>query len=252
MTATDISFSDPEEIEPQQPKVVERYRAQEFSTSYRLQVLIGRFADRAATAGVVALTILPFMLLGVLFVDVPARIFDGWAAMEGLRPSQWLSRGDLFMAVSIFMLTLMTRRHGGQVAVQALSLAWIAVVGLSILMLIYLAPQLEAGDLPNGRYTLGFISGWYAAAFVAVSVYDLTRGSRWWRPPFLAIGAGLATQSVIYFFVVFAATGAPWIWWLGANLVTQLAMAGLFTLAYRFLRGRFRPRAGRASGYGGL
>ncbi|WP_370338781.1 hypothetical protein [Parvularcula marina] len=253
MTATDFTIDDTSDSEgaKSSPRVVERYRAQELTTGYRLQMLFGRVADRVVSAAGVALLFLPFLIGGLLLADIPAKLFDGWTSVESLKPSQWLSRGDLFFTAGIFLLVLLTRRHGGRVAHQALALAWTAAIILTLLMLIYLAPTLQQSDFPNGRYMLGLVSGWYAGAHVAVAIYDLTRGSRWWRPPFLALAGGLGVQSMIYFFVVYAATGAPWVYWMGTNFMLQLVMSVVFVGLYRTLRHSFRPRSGRVSGYGG-
>lgn len=251
MSTTYLMIDETPETGEETPRVVERYRAQEITTSYRLKLLAGRMADRAVSAGAVAFVLLPFLILGLLFADIPATLFDSWTGKPSLKPSQWLSRGDLFFTIGVFLLVLMARRHGGQIAHQALALAWITTIALTLLMLIYLAPQLGPGELPGGRYMLGLITSWYAAAWVAVAIYDLTRGSRWWRPPFVSLAAGLGLQSFLYMLIVYAAAGVPWLYWAGTNFVLQLVMTLVFVGLYRVLRHRFRPRSGRISGYGG-
>lgn len=235
----------------ERPDVIEHYRAEELTTFYRLKRLANRVVESALTSVLLGLLLYPVLVLGALTVDLPATLFDGWTSREVMRPSQWLSRGDLFMSFSVFMVILMTRRHGGQVASQALGLGWILLILSSVGLLLYVAPTLGPGELAYGRFTIGFVAGWYGGAWVAIRVYDLTRGSEWWRPPFLSLAAAFLTQSLVTIPITYAGSGLPWTWWLGGNVVIQVFLTVVYVSAYRLLRQRFRPRSTSVTAFGG-
>lgn len=233
------------------PDVIEHYRAEEVTLLFRLKRLAARAAGSALTSALLALIIFPLLVLGIITINLPATLFDGWTSNPGLRPSLWLSRGDLVLGATLLVLILMTRRHGGAIAARALGFAWILLLFVTVIFLLYRAPELTAGDFPNGRVVIGLVAGWYGAGWIAIRVYDLTRGSRWYRPPFLALMCGFVFQSLVTLPVTYVGTGLPWNWWLGANVVIQTCLTVIYVAVYRLLRVRFHPRATSVTGYGG-
>lgn len=233
------------------PDVIEHYRAEEVTLLYRLKRLAARAAGSALTSALLALILFPIICFGIITIDLPATLFDGWSSNPALKPSQWLSRGDLILSFSFLVLILMTRRYGGAVTARALGFAWIIMLLTTVILLLYKAPELTAADLPNGRFLIGLVAGWYGGAWLAIRVYDLTRGSRWYRPPFLALGCGFVCQSLVTIPVTYAGTGLPWTWWLGANVVIQVFLTVVYVSLYRLLRARFHPKASSVTGYGG-
>lgn len=226
---------------------VESRRTHEISVVYRLKLLVKRLWQKVIVATSVSLLLLPFLALGVLFADVPVKAFDGWTDVQSLKPGLWLSWGHLFMVMAVFVTVLAARRHGGQAALQALGVAWLLVVMLSVGMLIFLAPSLLPGDQPSGVFVLGFVASWYLSANIAVGIYDITRGSRWWRPPLLAMGFGLTTQALVYFPVVYGAAGGAWPWWMLATIVLyvflSIGLVGIYQIGRKYLK----PKQGRGS-----
>lgn len=210
----------------------------------RLEQRVGAFADHTLTVSTATAWILPLLVLAALTVDIPARLFDGLATIPSLKPSIWISRGDIAASLSVFACIVLTRRFGGRVVWHALVSSWTIVAALAVLMFLYLAPRLIPGDLPGWRFVIGFSGGWFLAGATAIGSYSVLRGGRWWRAPFVAALLGFAVFTLVYFPVVYAGSGVPWLYWLFANLVLQAMAAILFLLVYAGLRRRIRPGAG--------
>lgn len=244
--ATDGDRSDSLASSPRRggPTVTERFNQRDTSSRYQLERTIGRLADETLTVIAAAAWLLPFVVLSVLTVDLPARLFDGWITAPALRPSLWLSRGDIFAWLGLVTAILVTRRFGGRIAALSLIVSWSVVFVLAVLMFLYLAPRLAPEDLPGWRFTAGFVGSWYAGAWIAINLYDLLRGGRWWRAPLLAAVFGSITQSVVSFPLLFAGKDLPWGYWLVVNILLQTTLALLFLLPYHGLRRRIRPRPG--------
>ncbi len=226
------------------PAAVERHRAHEQTIAYRFRVFVGHFADRALVITGLSLVLLPLYILGVLALDLPFTWFDGWAAPDGLKPSAWMSRGDIAFIISVCAMIIMTRRYGARLVGQAQGASWLALTGVSALMLLYLAPQLTAADFPSGRYVIGFVVSWYVAGQIAIYLYQMTRGGRWWRAPLLGAMVGLISQSLIFFPIAMSASISAWPLLFVADLTLKAVIAAVFLGVYRLTRRRVRPRPG--------
>ncbi|WOI54530.1 hypothetical protein [Parvularcula sp. LCG005] len=226
------------------PVTVERYRAEEVTAGYRFRQLAGRLADQVLAALGLSLILAPMLLIAALTLDLPLHLFDRFATVQSIRPSLWTSRGEFVLTISLFVMLAMGRRYGATIVGRAQNLSWLVLVVVSSLILLILAPQLTAADMPSGRYMLGVMLGWYAGPLAAIHVYDLTRGSRWWRAPLLACLTGFAVQTAFYFPITYAGTGAPWGLWWAADLVLKTGLSLIFLGVYRSLRRRLKPRTG--------
>ncbi len=192
-----------------------------------------------------SLILVPLTLVSLLLLDVPFRVFDVFVGnSSALAISNWLSRGDIFLCSTFFFLMLVTRSHGSVFAGRLVGLSWLLCAVFVGVMLIYLAPQLAPDDMPNRRFLTGFLVSWYLGQLMAVYVYDYTRGGNWWRAPLYGGVFGFAVQSGIYFPVVYAETGAPWITWMILDFAMKSVFCVLFLPIYYSMRRVFRPYLG--------
>ena len=148
------------------------------------------------------------------------------------------------MAMTIPFLMLMTRRRGEGVVGPALLLAWLLATLCWAILLFAMSPQLESGDFPSQRFFWGYFGSWFVGQFVAVGIYDVTRGGRWWRAPFYASTIGFATQTAIYFPVLYWAKPVPWLAWAVQSMGLKVALAIGLLLVYGLLRRTIRPWLG--------
>ena len=84
--------------------------------------------------------------------------------------------------------------------------------------------------------------------YVAVSVYDVTRGGgRWWRAPLLAALIGFGVHAAVYFPSAYWSSGAPWFFWMVADYAVKAAIAFAFLPVYFVMQKALRP----VGGFGG-
>lgn len=228
--------------------VVEKHRPRETALQ-RLVRQTGELAAALSRMGLLAAILTPVLLLAFLTVDLPLRVFDGLAGGDAaLRPSNWLSRGGFLMASAPLIAILFARKYGGEEASRAVTAAW-GLAALAVFAeLSYLAPALEAGDMPPARFAVVFVASAMAAQYIAVNIYDVARGGvRWWRAPLFAALGGYLVHAVIYFPGVFFGAGAPWLSWMIADIAVMALVALAFLPLYALLRKRLKPKGG----YGG-
>lgn len=224
---------------------VERRKERETALQ-RLSRKFAEFGAALARLAALAAILTPLLLASFLTVDIPIRFLDPlFGGAVGLRPSNWLSRGDFLMSFAPLLAILFTRRVGGDEATRAVTASWLLAAAAVLIELSVLAPVLEDGDFPSARFSVVFVLSAMAGQYVAVNVYDIARGGgRWWRAPlFAAIGAYLA-YALIYFPGLYAGTPAPWINWMVADYALKTLLAAAFLALYWLLRARLRPKRG--------
>lgn len=228
--------------------VVEKRNPRETALQ-RLIRQTGEAGAALARMGLLAAILAPVLLLAFLTLDIPMRAFDGLAGGDAaLRPSNWLSRGGFVMALAPLIAILFARKYGGEEASRAVTAAW-GVAALAVFAeLSYLAPVLEAADMPPVRFSVVFVASAMAAQYVAVNVYDVARGGgRWWRAPLFAAVGGYLVHALIYFPGLFLGAGAPWLSWMIGNVAIMALLTLAFLPVYALLRKSLRPKGG----YGG-
>lgn len=189
--------------------------------------------------------LLPILIFAFFSVDLPYRGFDQYFTAALAKPGNWLSLGFFAMALAPFLVILISRRFGGEEASRVVTASWTVAAIAAFAGVSYLAPVLEAGDLPSVAFVVAFVGSSMVAQFAAAAVYDVTRGSeRWWRAPFFAALAAFLAQAFLYFPIAYWGSNAPWLNW----LVQYVALAALGTVgflgAYRVLMRRLKPRGG--------
>ena len=202
----------------------------------------------AAMARMVVLTVIltPVLLASFLTVDIPMRFFDGLVGGDlAVRPSNWLSRGAVIMAMTPLLAILFARRVGGDEASRAITAAW-GVAALAVFAeLSYLAPALEDGDFPPVRFTMVFVVSAMAAQYVAIGVYDVARGGEnWWRAALYGALGGYITYALIYFPGIYIGVKAPWLNWMIGDFAIKALFAFLFIPVYGALRRTLKPTMG--------
>lgn len=191
----------------------------------------------------------PLLIAGFLTLDMPVRFLNGlFSIFQGLRPSAWLTWGQIVMAFVPLIALLFTRKFGGQEASRAIMISWVILALFILFELSVLADVIEDGDFPSARYAMAFVGSAMTGQLVAVAFYDVARGGgAWWRAPFYAAMLGFVVTALIYFPAAYWNTNQPWAIWLVGDLMIRLVLATLFLPVYSFLRPYLIPRAG----YGG-
>ncbi|MFQ5562296.1 MAG: VUT family protein [Parvularculaceae bacterium] len=228
---------------------VEKRRPVKETPLQRLKRDVAAFAVALLRVLALSLLLSPLLIASFLTVDLPFRLFDGLAAPDAAyKPSDWLSIGGVIMAGAPLLGILFARRFGGEEASRAVTASWGLAALATFAELSYLAPALEASDMPAARYVMAFVASAMAGQYLAVNIYDVIRGGgRWWRAPLYAALAGYALETLIYFPGVYAGSGAPWINWMIGGLAVRALIAFLFLPIYALLRNSLKPRGG----YGG-
>lgn len=222
----------------------ERDRSDERTLKARMLRAFARFLERLVIVSGLSLFVLPLLLAAIVTLDLPIGWFDGWAPSASFRASNWLSRGEVLLTGSVFLLVLMTRRYGSIIVGRVQGLSWLLAISISALVLIALAPELTQADMPRGRYVIGVVVSWFASQQIAIQTYDALRGGLWWRAPFYGALFGLLAQVLIFFPVAYGDVGVPWGRWMLLDFSIKVLASALFLGIYRLLRRRIAPRGG--------
>ena len=187
----------------------------------------------------------PVLLLAFLTADLPLRSFDWLVDEPALKPGLWLSIGGIAMALALPLVILITRRFGGDEASRVVTASWGVAAVLTFAEVTYLGPTLEAADLPSVRYVVAFVASAMLSQYLAIGVYDVTRGGgKWWRPPLFALLFGYVVQTLIYFPAAYIGAPAPWLAWAVSDFAVKCAIAFAFLAPYLVLMKPLRPRGG--------
>ena len=203
------------------------------------------FADFSRMATLTAL-FAPLLLASFLTIDIPFRAFDGFFGDAlGARPSNWLTRGGVIMGLAPLLAILIARKFGGDEASRVVTASW-GVAALAVFAeLSYLAPALEAGDLPGVRFTVSFVAASMASQYVAANIFDVARGGeQWWRAPLIGSVGGALIYAALYFPSVYWSSSAPWLNWMVSDFAIKSLFAFAFLPVYASLRKTLRPSGG--------
>lgn len=210
-----------------------------------------RGAQEALASGArmlsMSLALAACVLLGVLFLDIPLWAADRFFETAALAPSNWMRLGDVFMALSVYGVLLISRRYGAETAGRAVMTTWTLVAIVVIAVIVIMAPQLEAGDLPSARFAAVFALSWFAGHLVGAHMFDLARTTVWWRAPLIGALWAFYLQSGLFFAGQFFGASLPWPNWMMTDLVLKTGVAFIYLPIYASLRRSIPPRPG----YGG-
>jgi len=229
--------------------VEERQIRRQTTPAQRFALEMQNFASASLRISAMAAVLTFGLILSLLTVDIPARIFDrAFSIIPGIKPSLWLSWGSMFMALIPLMAILFARRRGGDEASRAIIFGWMLLALFILFELSVLAPIIEAGDFPGTRYIVALVASTMTGQLVAVSLYDVARGGgHWWRAPLYASLIGFIVTGLIYFPVAYWQSGIPWMQWAVADFMVKAIIALCFLPVYGMVRRAMRP----LGGYGG-
>lgn len=233
------------------PAAVEHRRPYRETPAEKLGREIGSFFVALLRTAALTGILTPVLLSGFLLVDVPVRGFDVVFDAAALKPSLWLSVGGVVMSLALPLVLLIARRFGGDEASATITASWGVAAVCAFAGLSAMAPVLVQGDLPTVRFVAAFVASTLIGQYLAVGVYDVTRGGGpWWRAPLMSCLFGFLAQALIYFpWVYLSSKVAPLVWvsWMAFDIVLKLAIAVAFLPLYHMLLKPLRPRGG----YGG-
>lgn len=221
------------------------YRHDDETPGERLVRKTRAFLAHAARIAVWSALITPVFLVSFLTLDLPMAAFDGFTGGNAvLRAQNFLSVGAFLMSVATLLLLFAARRRGADEASRVAITSWVVAAIATFVELSILAPQLSPGDLPSPRFAGAFMFSWLIGQLVAVHIYDLTRGGRWWRAPLFGGLWGLFIQAALYFPLVYLGSGAPWPNWLVSDMMLKTLLVTAFLPIYAGLRKRIAPVRG--------
>ncbi len=206
---------------------------------------IGRFGVGLIRLALLALILTPILLAAFLTLDLPIRSFDALFDTPSLKPSNWLTYGNVLLCGAALVAILVGRRFGADEASRAITAAWGLAAVLVFAELTHLAPRLQDSDFPSVRFVVSFVASAMIGQYVAVGVYDIVRGGgAWWRAPLISALVAFATQSLIFHVSVYWSANAPWINWMIADFGVKAIIAFGFLGIYRLLQDSIRPLRG--------
>lgn len=230
------------------PSVVEHRRPFRETPAEKLGREIAAFGVKLLRTASLTALLTPVLLFAFLTFDIPIRNFNVVFDNPVLKPSLWLSQGTLIITLMLPMVLLVARRFGGDEASASVTASWGVAAVMTFAGLSYIAPSLDAGDMPPMRFVVAFVASTMLGHYLAIGVYDITRGGGpWWRAPLVSCLVGFGVQSAIYFPSAYWASATPWVSWMMFDLVVKAAVSVLFLPVYFFLLKPLRPRGG----YGG-
>lgn len=205
---------------------------------------VARNLLRGARAGAWAFALFILISMASLSPDLAFRGFDALVPAPSLRPSQWLSIGDLYFAGALFVVMLSSRRQGAGMAIRAWCWAWGMTVVLAAILVAALLSDIEPGDWPSLRFVLAYFGSWFMAGGVVAATYHALRGMMWWKPAFIGLAIGLSLQAIMFHLILFTGTRVPWGLWMLAQTGLWLMLSLLALLPYLWLRPRVIPLSG--------
>lgn len=230
------------------PSVVEHRRPFRETPAEKLGREIASFGVKLLRTASLTALLTPLLLFAFLTFDVPIRNFNVVFDNPALKPSLWLSQGTLIITSMLPLVLLIARRFGGDEASASVTASWGVAAVTTFAGLSYIAPTLNPGDMPPLRFVIAFVASTMLGQYLAIGVYDITRGGGpWWRAPLVSCLVGFSIQSTIYFPSAYWNSASPWLSWMFFDLVVKAAAAVLFLPIYWMLLKPLRPRGG----YGG-
>jgi uncharacterized PurR-regulated membrane protein YhhQ (DUF165 family) len=226
------------------PIVTERYYERELTGRQRALMLLRGVFETVAKLLLFSAFLIPLHLTAIVTLDLPLTVFDGWFSDLPIPPSEFMSRGEGLLIISLLICLLLTRRWGAEETGRVITTSWAVTIIAVAMLLIDLAPQLSRTDFPSRRMAGVLVGSWLFAQMMAAQIYDYTRGGAWWRAPFFGAALGFAIQAVIYYPAAFIGTGSPWPYWLASQLFLTTLIALAFTVVYGAIKGMIKPRLG--------
>ncbi len=224
------------------------HEATEFFAS---QAQSGPNALVRGTRALIRIIVPVLALLGVFIwadfgIGQPVTFVDGlfFALQPQLQPSQWLTNGHFFVAITFLVLNLTNRRYGAAYATAQVTLVWIILGSLVYYYFVVSEQPFMERQLPPVRVSASFVLALLTAQYLCISIFDWTRGRPWWRAPIYSAIWGSATFCFIFYPAAKYGIDTPWINQMVIHLILMILMSFLMLIPDFLLRPVVKPLPG--------
>ena len=167
------------------------------------------------------------------------------AGRPDLYPSLWLSAGHVMVPVVFLLTNLVNRRYGTDYAVAHVLASWALAAIVAIASINKIDPRLPlAGDLPDMRTVIAFVTAFVVAQSFGAFIFDRTRGIIWWHAPLYAALASSFLSMFIFYPAAYFGTDPIWINHMAVDVGVKAAMSFVLLLPYLIMRPIIRPMPG--------
>ena len=188
------------------------------------------------------IALLAALMVAYLYRALPFTFIDGIVPATGA----WLSWGAVAIPLGFLVIHLTNRRYGPAIAVAAVSITWLIVIGVVVAHLV--DPRVEISGINDitPRTGLALAAALLFSQLVAVVAFDGMRSIRWWSAPlsgFFWAGIGFAA---VFYPSAYLGTDMPWLEQMAVHFAVLLAGGIALTLVYWACRPLVRPLPGFA------
>jgi hypothetical protein len=148
--------------------------------------------------------------------------------------NDWLTWAAFTYPVTFFITDLTNRRLGSASARRVVYVGFAAGVVLSAI-------------LASPRVAAASGAAFLVAQLLDVVVFDRLRDRVWWMPPLVSSLLASVVDTVLFFSLAFAGTGAPWPSLAAGDFAVKVVMALLLLAPFHGLLRLTAPRAPAAS-----
>ena len=148
------------------------HEATEFFAS---QAQSGPNALVRGTRALICIIVPVLALLGVFIwaefgIGQPVTFVDGlfWALQPQLQPSQWLTNGHFFVAITFLVLNLTNRRYGAAYATAQVTLVWIILGSLGYYYFVVSEQPFMERQLPPVRVSASLVLALLTAQYLCI------------------------------------------------------------------------------------
>ncbi len=166
------------------------------------------------------------------------------ASQPQFRPSAWLTAGHLILPLMFFVISLTNRRYGAGMATAQVVAAWGVLGGLVYDAFSGSGVGGAALNLPPVRTCVSFVVALVFAQFVAINVFEWTRGHPWWRAPLYAGLWGAAAYCFVFYPSARYGLGVPWVNQMITHFGLMAGTAFVLLVPYHLLRPVIKPLPG--------
>lgn len=138
--------------------------------------------------------------------------------------NDWLVWGALTYPLAFLVNDLVNRLHGAATARKVVYVGFAVGVALSL--------SVESIDQ---RIAIASGTAFLLAQLLDVFIFNKLRAGKWWLAPSVSSAISTIVDTVLFFGIAFAGTGAPWTQWATGDLAVKWAVAAFSLLVYRLL-----------------
>lgn len=158
----------------------------------------------------------------VTAVVVMTAVVVGSNLLVQIPLNNWLTWGALSYPFAFLLADLLNRRWGPQAARRV---AWAG----------FAAAVLASFWVATPRIAIASGTAFICAQLVDIHVFHRLRERSWWRAPLVSGVIAAVLDTLVFFSIAFAATGAPWVTWALGDMAIKLALNLLMLAPFRAL-----------------